>query len=173
MGVALAQAHGVVFVHSVAAAMAPHVQWALERILEQPVDLAWAAQPVAPGTLRAELSWVGRRGTAGRIASALRGWERLRFEATEDAADGGPGDRYAWTPALGMFHAAIAGTGDLLVGECQLRVAMARAVAGEADLAAECDRLLGQAWDEELEPFRRAGDGAGGGAAVRWLHEVG
>jgi hypothetical protein len=28
--------------------------------------------------------------------------------------------------------------------------------------------LLGQAWDDELEPFRHAGDGA----PVRWLHEV-
>jgi hypothetical protein len=28
--------------------------------------------------------------------------------------------------------------------------------------------LLGRAWDDELEPFRYAGDGA----PVRWLHEV-
>jgi Protein of unknown function (DUF3145) len=28
--------------------------------------------------------------------------------------------------------------------------------------------LLGRAWDEELEPFRCADDGA----PVRWLHEV-
>jgi hypothetical protein len=28
--------------------------------------------------------------------------------------------------------------------------------------------LLGSAWDDELEPFRYAGDGA----PVRWLHEV-
>jgi hypothetical protein len=28
--------------------------------------------------------------------------------------------------------------------------------------------LLGRTWDEELEPFRCAGEGA----PVRWLHEV-
>jgi hypothetical protein len=28
---------------------------------------------------------------------------------------------------------------------------------------------LGKAWDDELEPFRYAGDGA----PVRWLHRVG
>ena len=28
--------------------------------------------------------------------------------------------------------------------------------------------LLGKAWDDELEPFRYAGDGA----PVRWLHQV-
>jgi hypothetical protein len=28
--------------------------------------------------------------------------------------------------------------------------------------------ILGAAWDAELEPFRRAGDGV----PVRWLHQV-
>ncbi len=28
--------------------------------------------------------------------------------------------------------------------------------------------ILGTAWDAELEPFRRAGDGV----PVRWLHQV-
>ena len=31
------------------------------------------------------------------------------------------------------------------------------------------DKLLGAPWDEALEPFRRAGDGA----PVTWLHRVG
>ena len=33
----------------------------------------------------------------------------------------------------------------------------------------ELDLALGQAWDDELEPFRYAG----AGAPVRWLHRVG
>jgi hypothetical protein len=33
----------------------------------------------------------------------------------------------------------------------------------------EIARLLGQPWDDELEPFRCAGDGA----PVRWLHATG
>jgi hypothetical protein len=36
-------------------------------------------------------------------------------------------------------------------------------------LEAELSLLLGQPWDDELEPFRRAGDGA----PVRWLHATG
>jgi len=44
---------------------------------------------------------------------------------------------------------------------------MARAAAGE-DLANELRTLLGSAWDEELEAFRFAGEGA----PVRWMHEV-
>ena len=50
-----------------------------------------------------------------------------------------------------------------------MRAAMARPAATRPRLAAEIDRVLGKAWDDELEPFRYAGDGA----PVRWLHRVG
>ncbi|HIY41187.1 MAG TPA: DUF3145 domain-containing protein, partial [Candidatus Nocardiopsis merdipullorum] len=43
------------------------------------------------------------------------------------------------------------------------------AAAAGTDLTKEIERLTGRAWDEELEPFRYAGDGA----PVRWLHAVG
>jgi hypothetical protein len=36
-------------------------------------------------------------------------------------------------------------------------------------LEAELGLLLGQPWDDELEPFRRAGEGA----PVRWLNATG
>jgi hypothetical protein len=35
-------------------------------------------------------------------------------------------------------------------------------------LESEISRLLGKPWDDELEPFRHAGEGA----PVRWLHQV-
>ena len=42
--------------------------------------------------------------------------------------------------------------------------------AGSAtELQRELDIALGSAWDEELEPFRRASDDA----RVVWLHKVG
>ena len=55
-----------------------------------------------------------------------------------------------------------------MVPEDRLKSAMTRAIAGEADLADEVDRPLGRPWDDELELFRYAGDGA----PVRWLHQV-
>ena len=45
---------------------------------------------------------------------------------------------------------------------------MITAALGVRDLADGIDDLLGRAWDDELEPFRYAGDGA----PVRWLHKV-
>jgi hypothetical protein len=43
-----------------------------------------------------------------------------------------------------------------------------RAATEATSLEAEIDKLLGRPWDDELEPFRHAGDGA----PVRWLHQV-
>lgn len=43
---------------------------------------------------------------------------------------------------------------------------MLMAAQGRVVLEEELDRLLGKQWDEELESFRYAGEGA----PVRWLH---
>jgi Protein of unknown function (DUF3145) len=162
-------ARGVVFVHSALTAVCPHVEWAIAGILGSRVSLRWAAQPAAPGLLRAEMTWQGEPGTASRIASALRGWQLLRFEVTEEPSAGCDGVRFSCTPSLGIFAAVIGVHGDLLVPENRLRAALAAVGAGRAELAEELHRLLGKPWDDELEPFRRAG----AGAPVRWLHQVG
>jgi hypothetical protein len=162
-------ARGVVFIHSAPAAVCPHIEWAIAGVVGSRVSLHWVAQPASPGLLRAEMSWQGAPGTAARIASAIRGWQLLRFEVTEEPSHGCDGARYSCTPALGIFSAVIGVHGDLLVPENRLRAALTLAAAGRAELAEEVDRMLGKPWDDELEPFRRAGEGA----PVRWLHQVG
>jgi len=132
------------------------------------VSLTWTAQPAASGTYRTELSWQGDVGTAARVASALRGWNHLRFEITEEPTAGTEGERYSYTPALGVFHAVTGIHGDLMIPEDRLKAAVVRAALGEGTLDVEIDKLLGRAWDDELETFRYAGDGA----PVRWLHQV-
>ncbi|MDN3359370.1 DUF3145 domain-containing protein [Actinomadura sp. DC4] len=162
-------ARGVFYVHSAPPALCPHVEWAAAGVLGVPVSLPWSDQPAAPGTMRTELCWEGRPGTAAGIVSALRDWRLLRFEVTEDASTGCDGVRYSVTPSLGAFTAVIGANGDVHVPEDRLRSAMANAMAGKATFEYEVDRLLGKPWDDELEPFRRAGDGA----PVRWLHAAG
>jgi hypothetical protein len=59
--------------------------------------------------------------------------------------------------------------GDILVREDRLRSALARASSDSGvTVEDEIAGLLGAPWDEELEPFRYAGEGA----PVRWLHQV-
>jgi hypothetical protein len=159
-------ARGVFYVHSAPPALCPHVEWAVGGVLGVPASLAWSDQPAAPGTLRTELRWEGDAGVSAAITSALRSWKLLRFEVTEDAAPGCDGMRYSFTPSLGVFTAVIGASGDIMIPEDRLRHVMAGAAAGRSTLEHELERLMGTPWDQELEPFRRAGDGA----PVRWLH---
>ncbi|MEU8760601.1 DUF3145 domain-containing protein [Streptomyces sp. NPDC048659] len=159
---------GVLYVHSAPRALCPHVEWAVAGVLGARVQLDWIRQPASPGTWRAELSWQGRTGTASTLASALRGWQMLRFEVTAEPSAAAEGERYSATPALGIFHAVTGIHGDIMIPEDRLRAALARAAQGETVLEAEIAKLLGKPWDDELEPFRYAGEGA----PVRWLHQV-
>lgn len=158
--------HGVIYVHSCPPALVPHVEWAVAAELGVRASLSWTEQPAARGCLRAESGWRGRPGTAGRLAAGLRGWKMLRYEVTEEPSPGCDGERIAVTPSLGVFRSATSANGDLLVGEDRLRALLSGAD-GPA-LAHGLDQLLGAAWDDELEPLRRAGDGA----AVSWLDQV-
>jgi hypothetical protein len=177
---------GVLHVHSAPPALSPHVEWAVAGVLGVPVNMPWVSQPAAPGMLRAELAWEGRAGVAGAITSALAGWNRLRFEVTEEASPGCDALRFSYTPALGVFSAVTMANGDILVPEGRLRQAMTVAAAAPSSIArlahapgngrdgagaleGELSRLLGEPWDDELEPFRCAADGA----PVRWLHATG
>ncbi|MDQ1103490.1 hypothetical protein QE364_001500 [Nocardioides zeae] len=159
---------GVLYVHSAPSALCPHIEWAVAGVLGVPVNLDWTPQGAQVGTYRAELSWTGAVGSAAQVVSALRGWEHLRFEITEEPTAGSEGARFSSTPELGIFHAVTGVHGDILIPEDRLKAAVLKAALGETDLLDEVDRLLGKPWDDELETFRHAGDGA----PVRWLHQV-
>lgn len=161
---------GVLQIHSAPPALCPHIEWAAAGAIGVPVSLPWVNQPAAPGSLRAELSWAARPGTAGAITSALSGWNRLRFEITEEASPGCDAVRYSYTPELGTFSAVTAANGDIVIPESRLRAVMTVAAAASGGaLEDELVRLLGEPWDAELEPFRCAAEGA----PVRWLHATG
>ncbi len=160
---------GVVFIHSTPTALCPHISWALEGVLDTRVSLDWVPQPAQPGTMRTEFSWTGEAGTGALIASAMRGWDGLRYEVVEEASRGSDGMRWTHTPALGIHQARLSANGDVVVNEDRLRSLVEAAAGSAATLVAELDRALGAAWDTELEQFRHAGEGA----PPTWLHKVG
>jgi hypothetical protein len=158
----------VLYVHSAPSALCPHIEWAAGGVLGHAVSLEWTPQAAQAGTYRAELSWAGDAGTAAAIASALRGWNHLRFEITEEPTHGTEGSRFSYTPALGVFHAVTGVHGDIMIPEDRLKAAVVKSALGDTTINNEIDKLLGKPWDDELETFRYAGDGA----PVRWLHQV-
>jgi hypothetical protein len=151
----------VIYVHSSPTAVCPHVEWAISGVLGSQVRLRWTPQPAAPGTLRAECDWRGPAGGSGAIAGALRAWPVVRFEVTEEPSAGVDGQRFCHSPNLGLWCGRTSANGDIVIGEDQLRSAMS----GRGRM----HELLGTAWDEDLEQFRLAGDGA----PVTVLHQVG
>lgn len=161
-------ARGVVFIHSCSRAVAPHLEWALARVFGTEVGLDWAGQPIEPGAVRAELIWGGPAGTGARLASALHAFRQVRHEVTEDPTPGREGERFSSTPGLGLFRATIGVHGDVMVPEDRLKTAVIQAALTGDDLADEIARLLGQPWDNELEPFRCAHEGS----TVRVLTQV-
>jgi uncharacterized protein DUF3145 len=150
---------GVVYVHSTPLAVCPHVEWAIARVLAAPVNLQWSVQPADQTVRRAECTWSGRPGTGAELAAALRQWPMIRFEITEEPSTGVDGQRFMHVPGRGLFAAAMSANGDVLLSEHRLRTLMAGARNAEA-LAHELDKALGTAWDDDLEPYRYAGEGA-------------
>jgi len=159
---------GVLFVHSAPSALCPHIEWAAAGVLGIPVDGEWVPQPAEQGSYRCEISWQAPAGTAAKLTSALRGWGHLRFEVTEEPTTSTEGGRYSYTPELGVFHAMTGLHGDFLIPEDRIKACLVKSATGEVALEIALDELLGRAWDEELETFRHAGEGA----PVRWLHQV-
>jgi hypothetical protein len=88
---------------------------------------------------------------------------------TEEPSRGCDGGRWSHVPELGIHHAVVDVAGNIVVPEDRVRAAL-----DEVD-PAESRRLLrlalGQAWDDELEPFRAGAEHDG--SPVRWLHRVG
>jgi len=164
----MASTHGVVQIHSAPSALCPHVEWAVGGAVGVPVRLSWSPQPAERSSYRAEYSWTGPIGSSARLTSALKGWQRLRFEVIENATAQSEAVRYSYTPALGIFHATLGLHGDVMINEQRLKAAVAREALGGRSLREAVNDLLGTAWDDELEVFRQAGDGAD----VRWLHQV-
>lgn len=162
------QSQGVVFVHSCPRAVVPHVQWALAKVMGSEFVVDWAPQPVDQHTVRSEIMWVGKRGTGARFASALFAFKNIRFEVTEDSDARHEGERFAATPALGLFRASIGEYGDVMVHEDRLRNVISQADLTVESITRELNRLLGQPWDAELEAFRSAHADSN----VRVLHHV-
>ncbi len=162
-------ARGVIFIHSAPRALCPHLEWAVGRALGRAVNFDWDDQPVLSGSRRAEFFWDGPAGTGAALASAIRGWEHLRFEVAEDPTPRSDGGRWMHTPGLGVHYAQTDASGNVVIGEDRIRYAIEISGGDAAELQRELDVALGAAWDDELEPFRHAGDDA----AVVWLHQVG
>ncbi len=163
------QARGVIYIHSAPRALCPHLEWAVGGVLGRAVNFEWTDQPVLGGTRRTEFYWEGPAGTGAALTTAIRGWEHLRYEVSEDPTPRSDGGRWMHTPDLGIHYGQVDTVGNVVIGEDRVRYAVEIAAGDALEMQRELELALGSAWDEELEPFRHASDDV----RVVWLHKVG
>jgi hypothetical protein len=142
---------GFLVIHSAPAALRPHIEWGLQSILGDWVALEWMSQPKAAGTFRTSLEFRDRRGVAAKITTALKAWHYLRFEVREESEIGG--EFFRFVPELGLHRSRIDELGSIAISE-NLLVQGLRKSFDEESLREELERLLGNAWEVALEPFR-------------------
>lgn len=143
---------GLVFIHHAPASLLAHVEWTLSGVSGSSQTVAWSRSNSNEVGFQAVASWSGPEDGGAVLAAAFMNLKQITFEVTQDSKSAGY--RWSYTPALGMFQAATDAAGNLLIGENQLRSAMERAGSNPLRLQSELRKLLGQAFDDELEIYR-------------------
>jgi hypothetical protein len=157
---------GLVFIHLAPSALLAHVEWTISGISGNPTKINWIQNDSTTPSFRGICQFTGLGDSAETLASAFMNLKQLTFEVIRHAGTDGIGARWSFSPGLGMFHCATDEAGNLVVNENQLRLAMERAGSNALKLQAEIRKLLGQAWDDELEPFRELVGGTEGNHGV-------
>ena len=145
------QVRGFLTIYSAPSALRHHIDWAIQSVLGNWINLTWGQQSLVPGTFRTQLEFRDRAGASSEIASALASWHYLNFEVIES---GEPlGEIFRFTPELGMHRAAIDQSGATLLSENQLNQCISQAF-DEESIRENIAKILGTPWENQLERFR-------------------
>jgi hypothetical protein len=155
---------GLVLMHRAPSALLTHVEWTISGITGNPTKINWIKEDSTGSIFHGSVAIDCSLNDCATLASAFMNLKQLSFEVIHQSELSGA--RWSFTPSLGMFHCATDEAGNLVVGENQLRSSMEKAGANILKLQAELRKLLGQAWDDELEPYRELIGGAEGNHGV-------
>ena len=147
---------GLVYIHSAPQALLAHIEWTISGITGNPQKLNWVKAVAAENQFQTVCFWHGKLADGAILASAFMNLKQIRFEITQSSSELGEGYRWSFTPTLGMFSSMTDSAGNILISENQLRTAMESAGSNALTLNRELRKLLGQAFDDELEESRGA-----------------
>jgi hypothetical protein len=155
---------GLVLIHRAPVALLTHVEWTISGITGNPTKINWIKDESSDSIFRGSVAIDSSLNDCATLASAFMNLKQLSFEVIRQSVLSGA--RWSFTPSLGMFNCATDEAGNLVVGENQLRASIEKAGSNILKLQAELRKLLGQAWDDELEPYRELIGGAEGNHGV-------
>ena len=147
-------ASGLVYLHRVPLALVPHVEWTIAGVCGNQIPISWHPSLEGVSERASVVSYSGAPDAGSILATAFMNLKSMTFEVTQDPTGNDLGFRWSYSPSLGFFHASTDGAGNILLSENQIRAALVRAGDNPLKIQAEFRRLLGQAWDDELESFR-------------------
>lgn len=145
---------GQVLIYKAPGSLLRHIEWTISGVTQEAVNLTWLANPETPGTFRSRCDYSGQPDAGATLASAFMNLKQITFEIIQDASEAGLGSRWSFIPNHGIFRGSTDEAGNLLVSENQLRLAMELSGSNALKLQAEIRKLLGQAYDDELEGYR-------------------
>lgn len=145
---------GLVFIHQSPSSLLAHIEWTISGVCGAPKVIGWQALPEPMRGYRGIAPWEGPDGTGADLATAFMNLKQLSFEVIEQDSIDSQGYRWCFTPTLGMFSSATDEAGNILVSENQLRSIIDNCGSNGLKLQAELRKVLGQAFDDELESFR-------------------
>lgn len=151
---------GLVFIHQAPRALLTHVEWTISGICGNPVPMNWHNLPDPLQGFRSVANWEGPGDSGAILATSFMSLKQISFEVIQQDSLDSAGYRWSFTPTLGMFSSAIDEAGNILVGENRLRSLVDECGSNGLKLQAELRRVLGQAFDDELERFRELFDGS-------------
>ena len=149
---------GLVLMHRAPSSLLTHVEWTISGISGNPSKINWIKDESSDSIFRGSVVVDFGLKDGATLASAFMNLKQLSFEVIHQCVLSGA--RWSFTPSLGMFHCATDEAGNLVVGENQLRASIEKAGSNILKLQAELRKLLGQGWDDELEPYRELIGGA-------------
>jgi len=151
---------GLVFIHHAPSALLTHVEWTISGVCGSPIRIDWHPLTSPLQGFRGLANWEGPDGSGAVLAASFMNLNQLSFEVIQQDSLDSSGHRWSFTPKLGMFSSATDAAGNLLVSENQLRAIIDSCGSNGLKLQAELRKVLGQAFDDELESYRELFDGA-------------
>lgn len=175
----------IVQIHAVPQALLSRVERALSDVLRRDLKIAWLplpghllqslgqrAAPMFSGQLELSPNSDSNANMASNIvsnivsdiASELASLRTIWFEVSSMPFESELGQRYCFTPVLGLFHSQIDKAGNQVFGENQLIALLGlsrpnpklKAAQSANALQEKLSDLLGLQWDAQLEPLRAA-----------------
>jgi hypothetical protein len=151
---------GLVFIHQAPSALLAHIEWTISGVCGAPIIISWHALPAPGKGFRALALWEAPAGAGAVLATSFMNLKQISFEVIQQDSPDIAGYRWSYTPTLGMFSSATDEAGNILVSENQLRHIVDSCGSNGLKLQAELRKVLGQAFDDELESYRELFDGA-------------